>query len=311
MAVEARIARLEPRLAVLPAFRERSPYTLNGAFSVESLARSRPTTVSAAASLRETEQSVFYALVYLIGRCGHSTDGQVTESKLKQLWSDLMVRTELGGAEWLRAGVLNCSWRELARHAGFAGFGSPVQSSIRSALERLSQTTVERWTMGQRDASRLIAFVAGQEGVAVALEPMSTLVARGAPRADGGIRQYVGVSLDERKAFNDPAARVMHAWLRAWSSSRGKRHVITFDQLETKIWSDQATRSTRSRRRRRLFKMLRELATRLPHWEVSIAADRVSILRSGAGFPIGPGSVELARRRSSDCVKQRHGLDSP
>lgn len=286
MSTEPRIVRLDPRLAVLDAFREKSPYEPDGGFSVSSLSRSRSITLQGPNALRETEQSVFFALVYLVGRSCEVTSRAASDVQLAQLWEDLRVQCGLGGADWREAGVALCSWRELAWHAGFSGSGAPVQRSIKIALERLANTTVIRETMGSHDATCLISYTTSPKGLAIALEPVSSLVARGLRTYDGRVRQYVSISLDERYCFRDPAARVMHAWLRAWSSSGGRARVITLDRLATKIWSDSPSRSTLSRRRRRLQRLIRDLSRRLPDWSLSLEGDRCTISKSGAGLPL-------------------------
>lgn len=296
MQSEPRIVRLEARLAVLAAFRERSPSAADLGFCERSRAAASPVTLSGPYALRETEQSVFYAIAYLVGRCGERAHERAETRELRELWSALNVSASLGGPEWYESGVAYCSWRELARHAGYSDFGARVQHSMSVALERLAQCTVSRETMGVCDSSRLISYVARARGITVALEPISSLAARGGS-VDGSVCQYVGLSLDERMAFSDPAGRVMHAWLRAWSSSGRRMRVITLDRLSTKIWSDRPSRSTMWRRRRRLVNLIQALSE-LPEWSVALSNDRCHVAHSGAGLALR-GAVSSQRNKLS------------
>ncbi len=169
------------------------------------------------------------------------------------------------------AALIRCTWSELARACGMLWTDKRSIAQVREGLKRLAEVTVWRERAGMEMASRLLAWLVGDDKqVQIALNwRIAAILFNGA--------QFARVSLEERRALQTDTAKALHAWVSA-SLREGRKARFGLATLASRIWGDFAVDAKARDRRRRLRAAITELNT-LSGWSASESDGLVSITR--------------------------------
>ena len=169
----------------------------------------------------------------------------------QQLWLFLEPKWEAVTAD---AMVVKGSYRALAREIGYAEDGGSQFKAIRECIERLWTVSIIAQNGRKRQGFRLLAEYASDEAggrLYVALNPLIAQAVMG-----GG--QHVRISMDEVRALDSEAARLLHQRLCGWIDP-GKTGKAAIDTLCGYVWPSEASGSTMRKRRQRVREALPEL----------------------------------------------------
>src|SRR5574340_859835 len=164
--------------------------------------------------------------------------------------------------------------RALAREIGYANIED--SKPIRDCIERLWKVSIIAQNGRKRQGFRLLAEYASDEAdgrLYVALNPLIAQAVMG-----GG--QHVRISMDEVRALDSEAARLLHQRLCGWIDP-GKTGKASIDTLCGYVWPSEASGSTMRKRRQRVREALPELVAL--GWTVTeFAAGKYDITRPKA-----------------------------
>lgn len=170
--------------------------------------------------------------------------------------------------------VVKGSYRALAREIGYANIED--SKPIRDCIERLWKVSIIAQNGRKRQGFRLLAEYASDEAdgrLYVALNPLIAQAVMG-----GG--QHVRISMDEVRALDSEAARLLHQRLCGWIDP-GKTGKASIDTLCGYVWLSEASGSTMRKRRQRVREALPELVAL--GWTVTeFAAGKYDITRPKA-----------------------------
>lgn len=148
--------------------------------------------------------------------------------------------------------VVKGSYRALAREVGYADIED--SRPIRECIERLWTVSIIAQNGRKRQGFRLLAEYASDEAdghLYVALNPLIAQAVMG-----GG--QHVRISMDEVRALDSEAARLLHQRLCGWIDP-GKTGKASIDTLCSYVWPSEASSSAMRKRRQRVREALPEL----------------------------------------------------
>lgn len=170
--------------------------------------------------------------------------------------------------------VMKGSYRALAREVGYADIED--SRPIRECIERLWKVSIIAQNGRKRQGFRLLSEYASDEAdgrLYVALNPLIAHAVMG-----GG--QHVRISMDEVRALDSEAARLLHQRLSGWidPSKTGKASI---DTLCGYVWPSEASASAVRKRRQRVREALPELEA-LGWSVVEYAAGKYDITRPKA-----------------------------
>lgn len=170
--------------------------------------------------------------------------------------------------------VMKGSYRALAREVGYADIED--SRPIRECIERLWKVSIIAQNGRKRQGFRLLSEYASDEAdgrLYVALNPLIAQAVMG-----GG--QHVRISMDEVRALDSEAARLLHQRLSGWidPSKTGKASI---DTLCGYVWPSEASASAVRKRRQRVREALPELEA-LGWSVVEYAAGKYDITRPKA-----------------------------
>ena len=150
--------------------------------------------------------------------------------------------------------VVKGSYRALAREIGYAEDGGSQFKAIRECIERLWTVSIIAQNGRKRQGFRLLAEYASDEAggrLYVALNPLIAQAVMG-----GG--QHVRISMDEVRALDSEAARLLHQRLCGWIDP-GKTGKAAIDTLCGYVWPSEASGAAMRKRRQRVREALPEL----------------------------------------------------
>ena len=170
--------------------------------------------------------------------------------------------------------VVKGSYRALAREVGYANIDD--SKPIRECIERLWKVSIIAQNGRKRQGFRLLSEYASDDAegrLYVALNPLIAQAVMG-----GG--QHVRISMDEVRALESEAARLLHQRLCGWIDP-GKTGKAAIDTLCGYVWPSEASGSTMRKRRQRVREALPELVAL--GWTVTeFAAGKYDITRPKA-----------------------------
>ncbi len=170
--------------------------------------------------------------------------------------------------------VVKGSYRALAREVGYADIED--SRPIRDCIERLWKVSIIAQHGRKRQGFRLLSEYASDDAegrLYVALNPLIAQAVMG-----GG--QHVRISMDEVRALESEAARLLHQRLCGWIDP-GKTGKASMDTLCGYVWPSEASPSAMRKRRQRVREALPELAA-LGWSVVEFAAGKYDIARPKA-----------------------------
>ena len=172
--------------------------------------------------------------------------------------------------------VVKGSYRALAREVGYAEDGGSQFKAIRECIERLWTVSIIAQHGRKRQGFRLLSEYASDDAegrLYVALNPLIAQAVMG-----GG--QHVRISMDEVRALESEAARLLHQRLCGWIDP-GKTGKASIDTLCSYVWPSEAGGSAMRMRRKRVREVLPELEA-LGWSVVEYAAGKYDIARPKA-----------------------------
>ena len=170
--------------------------------------------------------------------------------------------------------VVKGSYRALAREVGYANIDD--SKPIRECIERLWKVSIIAQNGRKRQGFRLLSEYASDDAegrLYVALNPLIAQAVMG-----GG--QHVRISMDEVRALESEAARLLHQRLCGWIDP-GKTGKAAIDTLCGYVWPSEASGATMRKRRQRVREALPELEA-LGWSVVEFAAGKYDIARPKA-----------------------------
>ncbi|WP_119024878.1 replication protein C, IncQ-type [Salmonella enterica] len=171
--------------------------------------------------------------------------------------------------------VVKGSYRALAREVGYQEGGDQFRA-IRECIERLWKVSIIAQNGRKRQGFRLLSEYASDDAegrLYVALNPLIAQAVMG-----GG--QHVRISMDEVRALESEAARLLHQRLCGWIDP-GKTGKASIDTLCGYVWPSEASPSAMRKRRQRVREALPELEA-LGWSVVEFAAGKYDITRPKA-----------------------------
>lgn len=171
--------------------------------------------------------------------------------------------------------VVKGSYRALAREVGYQEGGDQFRA-IRECIERLWKVSIIAQNGRKRQGFRLLSEYASDDAegrLYVALNPLIAQAVMG-----GG--QHVRISMDEVRALESEAARLLHQRLCGWIDP-GKTGKASIDTLCGYVWPLEASPSAMRKRRQRVREALPELEA-LGWSVVEFAAGKYDITRPKA-----------------------------
>lgn len=171
--------------------------------------------------------------------------------------------------------VVKGSYRALAREVGYQEGGDQFRA-IRECIERLWKVSIIAQNGRKRQGFRLLSEYASDDAegrLYVALNPLIAQAVMG-----GG--QHVRISMDEVRALESEAARLLHQRLCGWIDP-GKTGKASIDTLCGYVWPSEASPSAMRKRRQRVREALPELEA-LDWSVVEFAAGKYDITRPKA-----------------------------
>lgn len=171
--------------------------------------------------------------------------------------------------------VVKGSYRALAREVGYQEGGDQFRA-IRECIERLWTVSIIAQNGRKRQGFRLLSEYASDDAegrLYVALNPLIAQAVMG-----GG--QHVRISMDEVRALDSEAARLLHQRLCGWIDP-GKTGKAAIDTLCGYVWPSEASPSAMRKRRQRVREALPELEA-LGWSVVEFAAGKYDITRPKA-----------------------------
>lgn len=170
--------------------------------------------------------------------------------------------------------VVKGSYRALAREIGYANIED--SKPIRDCVERLWKVSIIAQNGRKRQGFRLLSEYASDDAegrLYVALNPLIAQAVMG-----GG--QHVRISMDEVRALESEAARLLHQRLCGWIDP-GKSGKTSIDTLCGYVWPSEASPSAMRKRRQRVREALPEMEAM--GWSViEYAAGKYDIARPKA-----------------------------
>ncbi|WP_299316721.1 replication protein C, IncQ-type [uncultured Halomonas sp.] len=171
--------------------------------------------------------------------------------------------------------VVKGSYRALAREVGYQEGGDQFRA-IRECIERLWKVSIIAQNGRKRQGFRMLSEYASDDAegrLYVALNPLIAQAVMG-----GG--QHVRISMDEVRALESEAARLLHQRLCGWIDP-GKTGKASIDTLCGYVWPSEASPSAMRKRRQRVREALPELEA-LGWSVVEFAAGKYDITRPKA-----------------------------
>ncbi len=177
--------------------------------------------------------------------------------------------------------VVKGSYRALAREVGYQEGGDQFRA-IRECIERLWKVSIIAQNGRKRQGFRMLSEYASDDAegrLYVALNPLIAQAVMG-----GG--QHVRISMDEVRALESEAARLLHQRLCGWIDP-GKTGKASIDTLCGYVWPSEASPSAMRKRRQRVREALPELEA-LGWSVVEFAAGKYDIYPA-QGYRLTPG----------------------
>jgi len=171
--------------------------------------------------------------------------------------------------------VVKGSYRALAREVGYQEGGDQFRA-IRECIERLWKVSIIAQNGRKRQGFRMLSEYASDDAegrLYVALNPLIAQAVMG-----GG--QHVRISMDEVRALESEAVRLLHQRLCGWIDP-GKTGKASIDTLCGYVWPSEASPSAMRKRRQRVREALPELEA-LGWSVVEFAAGKYDITRPKA-----------------------------
>lgn len=170
--------------------------------------------------------------------------------------------------------VVKGSYRALAREVGYADIED--SRPIRECIERLWKVSIIAQDGRKRQGFRLLSEYASDDAEGRLYVALNPLIAQ----AVMGGRQHVRISMDEVRALESEAARLLHQRLCGWINP-GKTGKASIDTLCGYVWPSEASPSAMRKRRQRVREALPELE--VLGWSViEYAAGKYDITRPKA-----------------------------